>query len=141
MIEHVPYESGLRVLRECHRVLKLGGVLRIATPDLDFVRPLTDLAPYDENVAAYIKASNTKWDTHLGREAAANPVFVINRMMRKSGHTFLYDQATLFVFRADGAYTSLAGTGPPRHGRLPHAPGRRPLRPAARPTGKKGWPG
>jgi predicted SAM-dependent methyltransferase len=95
MIEHVPYESGLRVLRECHRVLKLGGVLRIATPDLDFVRHLTDLAPYDENVAAYVRASNCKWDTHLDGEATSNPVFVINRMMRAWGHTFLYDRATL----------------------------------------------
>src|SRR3954451_18626949 len=28
MIEHVPYEQGLRMLSECHRVLKRGGKIR-----------------------------------------------------------------------------------------------------------------
>jgi predicted SAM-dependent methyltransferase len=34
-IEHLSRENGLIFLKECYRVLKVGGVLRIACPDLD----------------------------------------------------------------------------------------------------------
>jgi len=37
IIEHVPYSAGASMLRECFRVLKPGGVLRISTPDLPFL--------------------------------------------------------------------------------------------------------
>ena len=36
-IEHLAREDGLKFLYECHRVLKIGGVLRISCPDLDFI--------------------------------------------------------------------------------------------------------
>jgi len=36
-IEHLTYEEGQKVLKEFWRVLKKGGVLRIATPDLDYI--------------------------------------------------------------------------------------------------------
>jgi predicted SAM-dependent methyltransferase len=35
LIEHFTYRDGLRVLQECYRVLKPGGAIRIATPDMD----------------------------------------------------------------------------------------------------------
>ncbi|HXY61968.1 MAG TPA: methyltransferase domain-containing protein [Nitrospirota bacterium] len=35
LIEHLTAEQGARFLRECNRVLRAGGVLRIATPSLD----------------------------------------------------------------------------------------------------------
>ena len=37
LIEHLTCEEGLTVLREFHRVLEPGGILRIATPDLDYL--------------------------------------------------------------------------------------------------------
>lgn len=33
-IEHLPYEKALAFMRECHRILKPNGVLRVVTPDL-----------------------------------------------------------------------------------------------------------
>jgi len=36
-IEHLSVEEAERVLRESHRVLQKGGVIRVATPDVDFV--------------------------------------------------------------------------------------------------------
>jgi predicted SAM-dependent methyltransferase len=37
LIEHLTCEEGLAVLREFYRVLKPGGIVRIATPDLDYL--------------------------------------------------------------------------------------------------------
>ena len=40
MIEHVSYEQGASMLRECYRTLKPGGRLRLATPDYTFLHEL-----------------------------------------------------------------------------------------------------
>ncbi len=37
VIEHVDKERGLALLRECHRILAPGAVIRIATPDFDWM--------------------------------------------------------------------------------------------------------
>ena len=42
-IEHLPFADGLKFFKEAHRVLKRGGVLRTATPDLDFLCELKNL--------------------------------------------------------------------------------------------------
>ena len=36
-LEHLTREEGLFFLKECHRVLRKGGVLRLSTPNLDWV--------------------------------------------------------------------------------------------------------
>ena len=33
-IEHLPHDKAINFMRECHRILKPGGVLRVVTPDL-----------------------------------------------------------------------------------------------------------
>jgi predicted SAM-dependent methyltransferase len=45
MIEHVPYEAGQVMLKECLRVLKPGGKVRIATPNLTNILALYTDAP------------------------------------------------------------------------------------------------
>ena len=35
VLEHFTYSAGLKVLRNCHRVLRPGGVLRLGVPDLE----------------------------------------------------------------------------------------------------------
>ena len=37
LFEHLTYKQGLNMLKECYRVLKPGGVMRLATPDLRFL--------------------------------------------------------------------------------------------------------
>lgn len=36
VIEHVSYEMGSKLLKECYRVLKIGGCMRISTPSLEW---------------------------------------------------------------------------------------------------------
>lgn len=77
-IEHLEYARGLEFLRECRRALKPQGVLRLSTPNLDWV-----------------------WVTqyHFGdwQEAKeeVRDCFWINKAFRGWGHQFLYNFETL----------------------------------------------
>lgn len=92
MIEHVPYQGGLAMLRECWRVLKPGGRIRIATPD---VKVLFDLYYRRDDPAA---THYVRWitDRCLPDVPGYEPLFVINNAVRAWGHQFLYD-ANLLV--------------------------------------------
>ncbi|HXW69230.1 MAG TPA: methyltransferase domain-containing protein, partial [Dissulfurispiraceae bacterium] len=35
LIEHLTYMDALNMLKECHRIIRPGGRIRIATPDID----------------------------------------------------------------------------------------------------------
>lgn len=93
MIEHVPYEAGLQLISEAHRVLQRDGVLRISTPNLDVFRLLPDSD--DPDVQDYIRWSNRTYGSAEQREDEGSPVHVLNRMMRAWGHIYLYDEGTL----------------------------------------------
>jgi predicted SAM-dependent methyltransferase len=91
MIEHLAYPKGVSMLRECFRVLRPGGRLRISTPDLAFLVDLrrSDRSPLQEE---YIR-----WATHKFVDHApyADATFVINNFVRRWGHLFIYDEKTL----------------------------------------------
>jgi predicted SAM-dependent methyltransferase len=93
MIEHVPYEAGLQLLSEAHRVLQPGGVLRISTPNLDVFRLLPDSD--DPDAEEYVRWSNRTYGSAAERADEASSVHVLNRMMREWGHIYLYDEDTL----------------------------------------------
>jgi predicted SAM-dependent methyltransferase len=86
-IEHVPHKDGALMLEECRRVLKPGGVLRIATPDLTFLMGL--IGTSDQSSRDYVE-----WIANLtGVEPTA--ISVLNNAFRAWGHQFLYDARTL----------------------------------------------
>jgi predicted SAM-dependent methyltransferase len=91
MIEHIPYIDALSMLRECHRVLRPGGRIRISTPDLAFVVGLY-ISEKSEQQKSYIK-----WSTSAFVSWAPYPsdAFVINNFVRNWGHQFIYDEKTL----------------------------------------------
>ena len=93
MIEHVPYAGGASMLKECHRVLKPGGKIRISTPDLRF---LIDLYIAGDRRTA-LQANYIKWatDNFVRGAPGYDPVFVINNFVRDWGHVFIYDEKIL----------------------------------------------
>lgn len=91
MIEHIPRESGEFMLNECFRVLKQGGSIRIATPDLAKIIDL--YTKRDEGFGLdYIKWITDKF---IEPQTNYNPLIVLNTMFRNWYHCFLYDEEFL----------------------------------------------
>jgi predicted SAM-dependent methyltransferase len=91
MLEHLTYAEGQRCLRECLRVLKTGGRIRIATPSLERLAALYAADPTDAQ-RRYVS-----WAVHtLQPETNAElPGVVVNNFFRSWGHRFIYDPQTL----------------------------------------------
>lgn len=91
MIEHVEYEAAQVMLQECFRVLKPGGRVRIATPDL---RTLLALHSREKTSVQefYIDWSSERF---IPGARECKDVFVINNFFRAWGHCFIYDAETL----------------------------------------------
>ena len=90
-IEHLTYDEGLFMLRECWRVLKHGGRIRIATPDLEAVIGLYASDKSD------LQQRYIKWmiDRYMPQTGSYHECFVINNAFLNLGHRFIYDRATL----------------------------------------------
>jgi len=90
MIEHISYTDGVYLTREIFRVLKPGGVFRVATPDLLAVARLVTNSD-DLSVQEFVEVSNRAFGV-VGRGQAS---FSVNRFFFWWGHRFIYDQPTL----------------------------------------------
>jgi predicted SAM-dependent methyltransferase len=91
IIEHIPFEAGQGMLRECHRVLRPGGVIRIATPSLGFLLRIMS------SDRSQLEQDYLKWAVKLFVRSAPAPTnaFFFNNFVRAWGHTFIYDRETL----------------------------------------------
>ena len=93
VIEHVPYEAGRRMLSECARVLRPGGRIRIATPDLArLVRLYEDRDHLSAEQEAYVRWITS---TFLVDPKQTTVPFVLNNAFRAWGHAFLFDEESL----------------------------------------------
>ena len=103
MIEHMSYLDGLKMLGECHRILKRYGNIRIATPDLAFLIALyrDDKSPLQRD---YIAWANR---TFVRDAPEDNEVFVINNFMRDWGHTFIYNENTLRTAMSNAGFSDI----------------------------------
>ena len=91
MIEHIEHEAAEGMLRECLRVLKPGGCVRLATPDLDVLLALHSA----EKTGAQRRYLDWATATFLPGVQDYKDVFVINNFFQSWGHCFLYDHDTL----------------------------------------------
>jgi len=89
MIEHITYNDAKRMISECFRILKPGGVIRISTPDLSF---LVDL--YKDNKSE-VQTQFIRHSTDIWLDTPYSSVFVINNYVRAWGHQFIYDSEVL----------------------------------------------
>jgi predicted SAM-dependent methyltransferase len=89
MLEHLTFADGQRCLRECVRVLRPDGRIRIATPSLE---RLADLYDGGELAERYIRWAVGNLDPETD---APLPGVVLNNFFRSWGHRFIYDRETL----------------------------------------------
>jgi len=92
-IEHLAFDDAQRFLRDCRRALAPSGVLRLSTPNLDWV-----------------------WITqyHLGQwqhaSEAVRDCFWMNKAFRGWGHQFLYNLQTLTECLHDAGFATVEPT-------------------------------
>ena len=102
-IEHLAYDDAMKFLRDCRRALADNGVLRLTTPNLDWV-----------------------WMTqyHLGQWSQASEAvrdcFWMNKAFRGWGHQFLYNAQTLTECLRDAGFATVerCNYGESRHDAL-----------------------
>ncbi len=94
LIEHLTYKQGGRMLYECWRVLKPGGKIRLATPDLE---TFVGLFNKDKNGMnqRFVKWNTGKFLSKLAKHKIYSATFVINSIFYNHGHKFIYDIKTL----------------------------------------------
>lgn len=104
IIEHVPYEDALTMLRECHRVLKSGGAVRVSTPNIELTHQLMH-PPFTPRLKRYVAWSNSTF----GRtDDLTSAIQVANRLHHEFGHQFLYDLDTLIASLRRSGFASFA---------------------------------
>jgi predicted SAM-dependent methyltransferase len=92
-IDQLELEAACRFLRECHRILRPGGVIRILTPD---VRNLASMYLHEP------EALKKLWNDHVGVPLRLGTAAeILNVGMRFAGHTFLYDEETFKAMCAE----------------------------------------
>lgn len=90
-LEHLTKEDGIRLLRECHRMLKPKGVLRLSMPNLD------------EIVRRY---NNNDLYTMPGVWEPQSVCDMINEGMRSWGHQYVWNYSELRRVLSDIGFTS-----------------------------------
>jgi predicted SAM-dependent methyltransferase len=85
LLEHLDLEGGSVLVRECFRVLRPGGVLRLLTPDLEAIIERV----YRERDARHLRWCNAQLSTQ-------DPCEALNMHLRMNGeHRFVYDETRL----------------------------------------------
>lgn len=90
MIEHITFNEGQWMLKECYRVLKPGGKIRIATPNLQFLIEL-----YQEHKTEIQQKYIAFSKKYFSEPIPEMDVLVINNFFRDWGHQFIHDEKSL----------------------------------------------
>jgi predicted SAM-dependent methyltransferase len=90
VIEHLPEQAALDLMRELHRVLRPEGVLRLTTPDLNKL-----IAIYEDRNPVIDRESYTRWLGELTGKPRQRPCQVLNDYLRMWGHQHIYDEDDL----------------------------------------------
>ncbi len=108
LIEHLTYMDALDMLKECHRIIRPGGRIRIATPDIDKIIQLRAAEKSD------LQQRYVKWhiDTFFPGVGVYDDIFVINNAFSGFGHKFLYDESTLRSFMTKAGFIKIVRCGP-----------------------------
>jgi predicted SAM-dependent methyltransferase len=103
MIEHITFEQGRAMIRECFRIMKAGAIIRIVTPSIGF---LIRLFSQDRSE---LEDQYIEWATKqfVPNAPAPLPSFVFNNFVRQLGHQFIYDRVTMRCVLSEAGFVDL----------------------------------
>jgi len=94
LLEHMHKDDAEAFLRECYRVLKVGGVLRLVVPDLEAL-----CRAYISKAASYVQDEDTlpadAFLSELGILESKKRTYLERRLGRGNWHLWMYDEASL----------------------------------------------
>ena len=91
VIQHFPFRLGQVMLRECCRILKPGGVLRLSTPNLLCLASLLT----ERHGAAQTEYTRLVSDKYIPENTGHLPAFVVNNFFWDFSHQFVYDPESM----------------------------------------------
>jgi SAM-dependent methyltransferase len=108
-IEHIPEPDARAMVNECFRVLRPGGRIRIATPDLAAILSLYD-DPLEDLERHYIDWVMTRFRPNIS--SGNRRCYVINHMFKDHKHQFIYDCETLSAMITDAGFIEVVRRKP-----------------------------
>lgn len=103
--EHFKIEDLNLILKECFRVLKKGGTMRISTPDL---RKLIDFYLKDtSDNREYLHLQTDKWLPFSKEHGIESKALVLNNFFRNWGHEVIYDEETFCELLSLAGFTNI----------------------------------
>jgi predicted SAM-dependent methyltransferase len=109
MIEHLSRWEGLRFVKECRRVLKTGGLLRLATPDL-----ATMVSDYLNGTSPFSGETRTPADAFCFEYRAYSNIdsnaikSLIHKLVSGDTHQWIYDHTSIAELLREGGLTAVA---------------------------------
>ncbi|MEJ0007424.1 MAG: methyltransferase domain-containing protein [Steroidobacteraceae bacterium] len=93
MVEHIPYVGAQAMFKECLRMLKPRGVLRVVTPSIGFLTRIlsADRSKFEESYR------NWSVSSFVPEAPRITNAFFLNNFVRAWGHKFIYDLETLLL--------------------------------------------
>ena len=104
-IEHVPEPAAHTMIDECWRVLRPGGRVRIATPDLAAIVGLY-AEPLDEVERHYIDWVMARFRPNI--RSGSRRCYVVNHMFKDHKHQFIYDYETLSALLTGAGFVDVS---------------------------------
>lgn len=104
LFEHLDHAQAVNMLKECRRVLKDTGTIRLVTPDFHF---LVDLYLHPDTP---VNKSYIKWSANGGGHCPVipeSPLYVINKFHTAWGHQIIYDQGALTDLMKECGYLNI----------------------------------
>jgi SAM-dependent methyltransferase len=102
-LEHIPKKKGIFVLKECYRVLKNCGIMRLVLPDL-----LWHAKRYVEQTTALLECSTLPDDRRV-HDAFLKTMYgaYLNKKRYGAEHCYMYDLPTLVAILNDIGFQSI----------------------------------
>jgi predicted SAM-dependent methyltransferase len=107
MIEHLSHTDAEAMLAECYRVCRPGGVIRIATPDLEVFVGLM-ARPTEGEARRFIDG---EFERLFPEAKTADPIYLINSLFYSYEHRFIFDGVTLERFLREAGFTDVRRCG------------------------------